>query len=70
MRMGQKSIGNMLGMMLDDGKIEEMKSQPLEISLNIPENQQFIHIPMTYPAGAGILMLTWLGVYWWDPCYH
>ena len=20
--------------------------------------------------GAGILMLTWLGIYWWDPCYH
>ena len=24
-------------------------------------------IPMTDPAGAGILMLTWLGFFWWDP---
>ena len=24
-------------------------------------------LPMTDPNGAGILMLTWLGVYWWDP---
>ena len=23
--------------------------------------------PMMDPAGAGLSMLTWLGVYWWDP---